>query len=142
MKKETLIAVIIIAVIVAGIVGAAVGNSFERPDPSEFDRDEFKEVVKRDPKPYLIIKGAVSMINLVIAVILISLYIQTYRSVRSEFTLGLIIVMTALLIYALMSNPLMHLLFGFKSFGLGPFLLLPDVFASVAMSILLYLSLK
>jgi hypothetical protein len=50
--------------------------------------------------------------------------------------------MSALLLYAITSNPLVQYIFTYRGFGMGPFILLPDIFATVALSVLLYLSLK
>jgi hypothetical protein len=42
----------------------------------------------------------------------------------------------------LTSNPMIIRAFGFGLYGLGPFALLPDLFELVALSVLLYLSVK
>lgn len=65
-----------------------------------------------------------------------------HRKTQSEFTIGLIIFSMVLLLYALASNPLLHRAFGFRAFGLGPFAMLPDLFTCVALSVLLYLTVK
>jgi hypothetical protein len=70
------------------------------------------------------------------------MYIRIYREVKSDFTIGLIVVMFALLFYAITSNPFTQYLFSYRGFGQGPFILLPDIFTTVALSVLLYLSLK
>jgi hypothetical protein len=43
---------------------------------------------------------------------------------------------------ALASNPLVIWAFGFTAVGLGPFAMLPDLFTSLALAILLYLSIR
>lgn len=141
MEKDTRNAILVIIIIVAGIAGTAFGSmidlQFEGKEPPDDD-----EIERRDPTLYLIISSAVASINMVIASILIILYYQVYKEVKSEFTLGLIIVMFSLLLYAIFANPLTHAIFGFRAFGLGVFSIIPHVFATIAMSILLYLSLK
>jgi len=47
-----------------------------------------------------------------------------------------------LLLYTLVSNPIVIYISGFRAFGLGPFVMLPDLFASLALGVLLYLTLK
>ena len=64
------------------------------------------------------------------------------RDVKSEFTFGLIVVMSALLLYAVTSNPLVQYIFSYRGFGQGPFVMLPDIFTTIALSVLLYLSMK
>jgi len=87
-------------------------------------------------------KTVVSTINLTILVFLVIIYIDIYRKTRSEFTIGLMIFSTVLLLNALASNPLVIWAFGFRAFGLGPFAMLPDLFTFGALIVLLYLSVK
>jgi len=47
-----------------------------------------------------------------------------------------------LLFYTLSSNPLMQLLFGYRAAGLAPFAMLPDLFTTFALAVLLYLTMK
>ena len=87
-------------------------------------------------------KTVVSSVNAALLVSLIITYIDIYRQTRSEFTIGLMIFALVLLLYALSSNPLVHWIFGFRAFGLGPFAMLPDLFTLAALVTLLYLTLK
>ncbi len=95
-----------------------------------------------EPKEYLITKSALTSINIAISMILIFIYLGTFRKIHSDFTLGLTIVMFAFLVYGITSNPIFYSIFGYWGFGLGPFQMMPDLFASLALGILLYLSLK
>jgi hypothetical protein len=65
-----------------------------------------------------------------------------YISGKTEFTLWLAIISSVLLLNALTSNPLVHWIFGFRAFGLGPFAMLPDLFTCAALVVLLYLTIK
>jgi len=96
----------------------------------------------RDMELYYTIQTAVSSVNIVLSFLLIVLYANVYRRLRSQFSLALILFSMVLLSYAVSSNPLFHSLFGFGGFGLGPFAMLPDVFACIALIILIYVSLK
>lgn len=91
---------------------------------------------------YIIIKSAITMVNIALSLMLIAIYIRTYREVKSEFTGGLLVIMFAFLIYAITSNPYFGVIFGYWSFGLGPFMIIPDICATFALGILLHLSLK
>jgi hypothetical protein len=141
MEKDTRNAIIVLMIVVAAIVGAVFGNmmenQFEREDPP--DREELE---KKDSTIYRTLTAAVATVNLVIATGLLVLYIEVYRDVKSDFTVGLIMVTISFILYALFSNPLIHSVFGFRAFGLGPFAIIPNVFAMIAMSTLLYLSQK
>ena len=91
---------------------------------------------------YYAVRTVITTINATIATMLLVNYIDIYRKTKSQFTIGLGLFSIVLLLYALTSSPLMHWVFGFRAIGLGPFAMLPDLFASVALSILLYLSLR
>lgn len=91
---------------------------------------------------YYIAKAVVSTINITMLIFLLILYTDIYRKTRSEFTIGLVIFSATLLLYALVSNPIVISIFGYRIFGLGPFALLPDLFTFAALIVLLYLSVK
>jgi len=95
-----------------------------------------------DIELFYTVKTVVSTINMTLGIILLLTYIDIYRKTKSDFTVGLIIFSMTLLLYTVASNPIMHWAFGFRALGLGPFAMLPDLFACVALSVLLYLSLR
>jgi len=110
-------------------------------------RAKLKEWGTNPPPPgdielFYTVKTVVSTVNVALVIILFLTYIDIYRKTKSEFTVGLIIFSITLLLYTLASNPIMHWTFGFSAFGLGPFAMLPDLFACVALSVLLYLSVR
>jgi hypothetical protein len=147
MKKSTTVIIVIVIILIAGIVGALLGNALSerqrKPDPirDDFNNEDLRRA-REDISTFLIIKSMVTTINITISLLLIGLYVNIYRDIKSDFTMGLIIVMFSMLVYAITSNPLFHALFGYGLFGLGPFTMIPDLFATVALSTLLYLSLK
>ena len=91
---------------------------------------------------YYTAKTVVSTVNVTLSIFLLVSYIDIYRKTRSEFTIGLTIFSAVFLLNALASDPLVIWIFGFRPFGLGPFALLPDLFAFGALITLLYLSIK
>ncbi|MCS7119698.1 MAG: hypothetical protein RMJ07_00895 [Nitrososphaerota archaeon] len=95
-----------------------------------------------DIELFYTVKTVISTANAAITTILLIIYLGVYRKTKSNFTAGLIIFSLTLLLYTLASNPLLHWVFGFRAFGLGPFAMLPDLFTFIAVLILLYLSLK
>ena len=90
---------------------------------------------------FLKVKTMISLVNIVFIISLMLIYRGIYRQVKSQFTLGLIVVMLVLMMYALTSNPLIQILFGFQAQGLGPFAMIPDIFATFGLGLLLYISL-
>ena len=79
-------------------------------------------------------------INLVLLLGLLSIYIKTYVTTRSNFMLGLTLFISVLAVQSFLSLPILHTLFGFTSFGLGVFGVLPHIFETFALIILFTLS--
>ena len=136
-KRYWLILVILVVVAMLAAIWATSMNWF----PWE-PRQRPPEPIRGDIELFYTAKTVVSTINVTLAIILLLIYVNIYRKTRSEFTVGLIIFSTVFLLNALASNPLVIWAFGFGSFGLGPFALLPDLFTFGALAVLLYLSVK
>ncbi|KXB03611.1 hypothetical protein AKJ47_01930 [candidate division MSBL1 archaeon SCGC-AAA261G05] len=86
-------------------------------------------------------KTFVTTFNAVIIGVLLANYISIYREIRSKFTLSLIVFSVALLLFAVSSNPLIPFFLNFHPGPiLGIFTFLPNIFASIAVLMLLYLS--
>ena len=127
------IAVVIIAVITALWATSAFRLPFAlRTPPTTFVRGDFEL--------FYTLQTVVSVVNTTLSIILLLVYVNIYRKTHSEFTIGLIIFSAVLLLQAFVSLPLLHRAFGFYDFGLGPFVLLPDLFTCVALAVLLYLT--
>jgi len=95
-----------------------------------------------DIELYYKIQTILSSINATLLVFLLGTYVDMYMKLKSEFTIGLMLFSLTLLMYALTSNPLLQWIFGYQAFGLGPFAMLPEMFTTLALSVLLYLTLK
>lgn len=92
---------------------------------------------------FFMMKIFISTLNVFLIIFLILNYFSIYKDMPNRFTLSLIIFSIALLLYALSSNPFLPLLFGFRhGVSLGPFAFIPDMFATAAVTILLYQSYK
>ena len=83
-----------------------------------------------------------STINAALSAVLLATYIVNYRRTRAGFNFVLIIVALTLLCYSFVANPLVGFALGYGASGLGPFLMLPNLFTLIALSALLYLSLR
>jgi hypothetical protein len=145
MNKKILMVIIITALLTAGAVGIVLSREqtwMPRPPPNFDPNLPPENFIPQDRDQYLGIKTAMTMINMTLSVILMALYVKIYRDTKSEFTVGLIIMTFSLFLYATLSNPLLPLLFGYRMMGLGLFSILPDIFTTVALSVLLYLGLK
>jgi hypothetical protein len=91
---------------------------------------------------FIMFKAIISSINSILLVYLIYNYITFYNEIKSQFSLGLIIIAVALLAYSITDNPLFPFLFGFRGGGLGAFAMIPSIFTLVAVLVLIYLSRK
>jgi hypothetical protein len=84
----------------------------------------------------------ISTVNIALLIVLSIIFISVYRKTRSEFAFGLIVFGFAFLLKDIVSNPFIAGIFSFFASGLGPFIVLPDMFELVALSVLLYMHLK
>lgn len=89
------------------------------------------------------IKALVTLGNLILLLCLLFIYARSYEQIKSKFALGLIAFIVLLIMHAITSNPLFHYTCGYRRmYVLGWIGILPDVFEFVALSVLLYISLK
>ena len=147
MKKNGKIWLILVVIVAVALLTAFFAARYISFPANLFQPREGRPPPPRPPPPgdielFYTVKTVISSINAALLVVLLATYVNIYRKTQSQFTVGLIIFSLVLLLYALASNPLVHLAFGFRAFGLGPFAMLPDFFTCVALIVLLYLTLK
>ena len=143
MNKNVLIWVIILVTLIAVALLAGLWAALTfynpqapwRPLPQQPD-------IAGDIEFFYIAKTVVSTLNIALLSFLILTYADIYRNTRSNFTIGLLLFSVVFLMKELTSNPMVIRASGFALFGLGPFALLPDLFAFAALAVLLYLSAK
>ena len=138
--RFSIILAVVAVVAVAAVYLAALTNPF--PQLPFFQRGMPPQLIPGDIELFYTVKTVFSTVNATLILILLVIYIDIYSRTRSEFTIGLIIFSVVLLLNALVSNPLLQFVFGFRAFGLGPFAMLPDLFTFFALAVLLYLTLK
>lgn len=82
-----------------------------------------------------------STFNSVVLVVLVGTYYQLYRGLPNKYTVSLLLLGIALLLFAVTGHPLLHVLMGFvPTVSVGPFTFIPDLFVSMAVIILFYQS--
>ena len=146
-KNRIFLAFIVISCVIVGIVAGLWALNYESRVPLFEPRrpptipDDFPDY-RGDFEFYYTAKTVISSINIVLVITLLTMYITLYRENKSDFVFGLILFALVLLFYALVSNPIVIQIFGFRAFGLGPFAVLPDLFATISLSIMLYLTFK
>jgi hypothetical protein len=109
--------------------------------PLESRPDFFRPVPVFNPDPSIRLHIIFTSVEVALLVALVVVYLRTYASTRANFALGLVVVLGALLLQAVLSYPL---ILGTNGFILYPGILglLADVFTIAAYTVFLYLSLE
>jgi hypothetical protein len=134
-RKQT---VILVGMMLA--LGIIVGTAISTLRPGPVHREH--AAIEPPSETLITIKIVISFVNVFLVLSLLVIYLDIYRTVKSRFTLGLIVTILALLVYALSSNPVLHVFLGYPISGPGPFLFIPDVFTALAAAVLIYLSME
>ncbi|MFO8133834.1 MAG: hypothetical protein R6U10_07905 [Thermoplasmatota archaeon] len=142
-KAFALVALLIVIGIVLGMVLSTVSLSLakERAERRGWRPPQDGEL----PAEFVLRYYTASIIitvNVMLLVGLLGVYLQAYAATGSSFMLGLMFFIGVLLVQSLLSLPLLHTLFGYTFFGLGPFSILPHVFETMALVILIVLSME
>ena len=142
MNKNTRVWLMFVTIIVVTLL-TTFWVVIYRPTGAPFDPRRWPiRDIRGDIELFYTIKTLVSTINATLLVFLLITYVDIYGQTKSDFTIGLLVFSLVLLLYALVSNPIVHWIFGFRGVGLGPFAVLPDLFTCAALAVLLYLTLK
>jgi hypothetical protein len=139
MNKNLKICLILVTLIVVALLAAIWAIKYWSPPPPGGPPPP---PIPGDIAWFYTAQAVISTINATLAIILLITYINLYRKIQLLFTIGLIIFSMVLLLHALASCPIVLWIFGFRAYGLGPFAMLPDLFTSLALTVLLYLTFK
>jgi hypothetical protein len=147
MEKNDLIFIVLISVIAIIITSFIVPLWVKAPqsEPGKIPDESQPPQTPRPPhpqQPSVQLKTAISFINIGLIIPLFVIYAGIYRRMKSSFTLGLIAVILALGMYAVTSNPLIVSLLGGNTADIGVFQIVPDLCATVALLILIRISLE
>ncbi|MHA1136580.1 MAG: hypothetical protein ACTSSE_08840 [Candidatus Thorarchaeota archaeon] len=142
MKKRTLIGIYFVSVISAAILGIILSAIFlEHFTGSEFP---FPIPVEYIPalQAMMTFKTVISFVNMALIFLMLGIYIDLYRKIKTNFTAGLLLLIIVLLLNAMSANPLLFLRFegAFLSPSMG--FIIPDVLTTIALTVLFYLSLE
>jgi hypothetical protein len=80
--------------------------------------------------------------NLFLLLGLLGSYIHSFRKTRSSFLLGLVLFLSVLFVQSVLSLPLLNVMLGQTSYQSGLFSILPNMFETIALIILFYLSME
>lgn len=139
-----LTALVVLAIIVAALASYSFSNNSQTqnfPFPRQPQQINISEL-----ELYYVARTVFSAINITLLVVLLITYAGIYMKTRSGFTVGLLIFAIAFLIKDIAASPFIPGALGFGLYGMGPFVLwwvlLPDLFELIALSVLVYLSVK
>jgi tellurite resistance protein TehA-like permease len=150
MDKKDIVMIILISVIVLVLASLTVPVILKMQQPGSVKTPAQPQIAQpgqQPPQPAgqeesKQLKTAISFINLGLIIPLFVIYAGIYRRMRSSFTLGLIAVIFALGMYAVTSNPLIVSLLGGHTGDIGLFQIIPDLCATIALIILIRISLE
>lgn len=144
MNKNVLIWVVVLVTLVAValLAGLWAALTWYNPQSPWMPLPRPRDIVAGDLEFFYIAKTVFSTLNIALLSFLVLTYADIYRKTRSPFTIGLLMFSIVFLMKEFTSNPMVIRASGFSPFGLGPFALLPDLLEFVALTVLLYLSVK
>jgi len=138
--KLGLMAAVLVVVAILATIGALIVIQQHLPF---FERHVTPpSSVRGDFAFFYLTNTIISSINIALLILLILNYTSIYIKTRSPFTIGLLIFAFVFLVRDVTSSPFITAMYGFRAYGLGPFAFLPSMFELVALSVLLYLSVK
>ena len=145
MRKRYRTFILLLSVLVLGMAISQCALSLGQPERPRrpFDWDISPEELERLRALlpfYFTAKAVIDTINSVLILGIVAIHINIYRRTGTQFSLGLVLFSTALLLYTVVANPLVHRLLGFRRIGFGPLFIIPDLLTLIASAVLIYLS--
>ena len=143
MNKRFKLGLIVTILVIVAILASVWAYAYFQNHSSVLQRHvQPPGFIPGDIEFFYVANAIVSTINIALLAILVVIYIDLYSKTRSPFTIGLLIFSVVFLVRDLTSSPFIASSYGFRAYGLGPFVFLPGLFELVALSILLYLSVR
>lgn len=87
------------------------------------------------------IHTSISVVMLIFSIYLFFIYLKDYFHLKSSFTLGLLLAIFSFMLFAVAANPLLHVFFGVYG-ARGIFSVVPYLFATISLAILVWVSSK
>jgi len=141
-KIGLLLPILILVSLFAAFWAASILYPLEPPEIRRIPGISVGQYLSYDYEFFYIAHAVISTLNVALLIVLLITFISVYKKTRSEFSFALIIFGLAFLLKDLFSSPFTASVFHFFPMGLGPFIVLPDLFEFAALSVLLYLSIK
>ena len=149
MRRKLVTGLMVLAMIVVAIAVVSAPSNFAMQPPLGMQEgtqlQQGKQPLESVRANMLLvnIKALITLGNLILLLCLLFIYAKNYGQIKSQFAMGLIAFIVLLIMQALTSNPFVPAMWGFRRMQImGLFAIVPDVFEFVALSVLLYISLK
>jgi tellurite resistance protein TehA-like permease len=152
MEKNNLIWIILISVILLVLISFTLPVLYQQPHAGQAQNPPQQPGSGPGPQPQQQqlpgqeqskqMKTAITFINIGLIIPLFIIYAGIYRKLRSSFTLGLMAVIFALGMYAITSCPLIVSILGGRTGDIGLFQIIPDLCTTIALVILIRISLE
>ncbi|MDG6920104.1 MAG: hypothetical protein JRN34_03445 [Nitrososphaerota archaeon] len=123
-------------------VGALVGLALSAYVPLPYEPTPFGFQFYFQLRNLLVIHTILSTVSIALLVAIVAVYVRIYAQTKARFSLGILVVMFALLFQSFFQYPLLLGYVGTFSEVFGPYFSAADVFTVVAYTVLLYLSLE
>lgn len=133
MSKIWVVVVLAFGILLGLLLAVTIRLNIREAGPGQF----FLLSIQRALQLHVIL----STIEMVLLFALVLVYLKTYSETRANFSMGILIVLFALLVHSILSFPLTVNQIGPVLLGSGAFFPYPDIFTIIAYTIFLYLSL-
>ncbi|MDG7014320.1 MAG: hypothetical protein JRN11_07440 [Nitrososphaerota archaeon] len=124
------------------IVGALLGFALSAYVPLPYEAGPFGFQFYFQLRNLMVVHTILSTVSIALLVTIVAVYAQIYAQTKARFSLGILVVMFALLFQSVFQYPLLLGYVGTFSEVFGPYFSAADIFTVVAYTILLYLSLE
>jgi hypothetical protein len=124
MKKEYELSALGIGALIAGVLSIVVAEI------AIFSPNRTLQTV-------MLVKVFLTTFNIVLLLGLTANYFKIYSGMKTPLSRSLLMFSTALMLYAVTSSPLTHVIMGFEIISIGPFTFIPDIFVTLATVIIL-----
>jgi hypothetical protein len=141
MDKKNVPIIIIISIVLLVALSYLICSFFFPEQMYQFPfHRSFEKFLRVDP--YLPAKIFFTLINIGLLIPLIFIYSKLYRNMPNRFTLGLLLIIVSLLFNVVTASPFMIHLLGLVSFKDGPLQFIPVIFTTIALILLVRLSIE
>ncbi len=124
------------------VIGALLGFALSAYVPLPYGPGPFGFEFYFQLRNLMVVHTILATVSIALLVAIVAVYARIYAQTKARFSLGILVVMCALLFQSVFEYPLLLGYVGTVSEVFGPYFSAADIFTVVAYTILLYLSLE